>query len=75
MINTVTFNPSLKYVIQIENMVLGRINRTKKENIYTGGKGNNVAVILSNLGLDNRALGFKAAFTGEAMEAKSREYG
>ena len=73
MIYTVTFNPSLDYVIQIENMELGRINRTKKENIYPGGKGNNVSVILSNLGLENRALGFKAGFTGEAMEEMLKE--
>ena len=75
MIYTVTFNPSLDYVIQIENMELGRINRTKKENIYPGGKGNNVSVILSNLGLENRALGFKAGFTGETMEEMLKEYG
>ena len=51
MIYTVTFNPSLDYVIQTEELVPGRINRTTHECIYPGGKGNNVSVILSNLGL------------------------
>ncbi|MEJ8734941.1 MULTISPECIES: 1-phosphofructokinase [Mediterraneibacter] len=75
MIYTVTFNPSLDYVVQIDNMELGQINRTKKENIYPGGKGNNVSVILSNLGLESRALGFKAGFTGKVMDDMLRAYG
>ena len=68
MIYTVTFNPSLDYVIQTEELVPGRINRTTHECIYPGGKGNNVSVILSNLGLKSKALGFVAGFTGEALE-------
>lgn len=75
MIYTVTFNPSLDYVVQIEDMALGQINRAKKENIYPGGKGNNVSVILSNLGFQTEALGFKAGFTGMAMERMLEEYG
>ncbi|KMZ53485.1 1-phosphofructokinase [Dorea sp. D27] len=68
MIYTVTFNPSLDYVIRTEKLTPGEINRTTGEHIYPGGKGNNVSVILSNLGLKSRALGFVAGFTGDALE-------
>lgn len=75
MIYTVTFNPSLDYVVQVEDFVADGVNRTKSEHIYPGGKGNNVAVILSILGCRCKALGFKAGFTGEAMERMLKEYG
>lgn len=75
MIYTVTFNPSLDYVIQVEKLVPGEINRTTHEAVYPGGKGNNVSVILSNLGHQSKALGFTAGFTGEALEKMLNEYG
>lgn len=75
MIYTVTFNPCLDYVVQIDHMALGDINRTKKEDIFPGGKGVNVSVILSNLGLPNKALGFVAGFTGTQLENSIRAYG
>lgn len=75
MIYTVTFNPSLDYVVQMEHFKGDGVNRTSEEHIYPGGKGNNVAVIASNLGMKSRALGFKAGFTGDAMEQMLREYG
>lgn len=75
MIYTVTFNPSLDYVIQVDDFQADRVNRTSTENVYPGGKGNNVAVIAANLGQKTRALGFKAGFTGEAMEQMLRDYG
>ncbi len=67
MIYTVTFNPSLDYVIGAEKLEPGKINRTTRENIYPGGKGNNVSVVLSNLGHKSKALGFVSGFTGEAL--------
>lgn len=75
MIYTVTFNPSLDYVIQLDKLVPGKINRTTHEAVYPGGKGNNVSVILSNLGHSSKALGFTAGFTGEALENMLREFG
>lgn len=75
MIYTVTFNPSLDYVVQVAHFQNNTVNRTSSENVYAGGKGNNVAVILSQLGLPSRALGFRAGFTGIAMEQMLREYG
>lgn len=75
MIYTVTFNPSLDYVVQTDELIPGRVNRTTEEHIYPGGKGNNVSVILSNLGHKTKALGFKAGFTGEQMERMLESYG
>ena len=64
MIYTVTFNPSLDYVIGAEKLEPGKINRTTRENIYPGGKGNNVSVVLSNLGHKSKALGFVSGLPG-----------
>ena len=75
MIYTVTFNPSLDYVVQVEHFQGDAVNRTSEEHVYRGGKGNNVAVIASNLGMKSRALGFKAGFTGAAMEQMLQEFG
>lgn len=75
MIYTVTFNPSLDYVIGIEQLIPGEINRTTHENIYPGGKGVNVSVLLSNLGHKSKALGFVAGFTGKHLEEMLDDFG
>jgi 1-phosphofructokinase len=67
MIYTVTFNPSLDYVVSIDEFKAGAVNRTQDERIYPGGKGINVSVVLKNLGIDNVALGFTAGFTGNHL--------
>lgn len=68
MIYTVTLNPALDYVMQVEKIRYDDINRSTSEAIYYGGKGINVSVILSRLGLENVALGFVAGFTGDRLE-------
>ena len=75
MIYTVTFNPSLDYVVQVEHFQGDAVNRTSEEHVYPGGKGNNVAVIASNLGKKSRALGFKTGFSCTAMEKVLQEFG
>lgn len=75
MIYTLTFNPSLDYVIGLDNLSPGHINRTTYEHIYPGGKGINVSVILSNLGCENKALGFIAGFTGDELEKRIQALG
>lgn len=70
MICTVTFNPALDYVVRVDNMRLGGINRTTSEHIFPGGKGINVSIVLGNLGHTSRALGFVAGFTGVELEAR-----
>ena len=68
MIYTVTFNPALDYVMQVDSMVLGQVNRSTCENVYIGGKGINVSVVLRELGHESIALGYTAGFTGKAIE-------
>lgn len=75
MIYTVTFNPSLDYVVRLEQFETGKVNRARSEQLYPGGKGNNVCVVLSNLGHSGRALGFRAGFTGEQMKNMLEDYG
>lgn len=68
MIFTVTFNPSLDYIVRVDEMRLGTINRTNYEQLLPGGKGINVSIVLGNLGHSSRALGFSAGVTGVALE-------
>ena len=68
MIFTVTFNPSLDYIVRVDEMRLGTINRTNYEQLLPGGKGINVSIILGNFGHPSRALGFSAGVTGVALE-------
>lgn len=75
MIYTVTFNPSLDYIVSVENFRLGLTNRTDSELILPGGKGLNVSKVLGNLGVDNTALGFVAGFTGEEIVRRTEEMG
>ena len=75
MIYTVTFNPALDYVVKVDNFCTGGINRVYQENVFFGGKGINVSVVLKELGLTSTALGFTAGFTGEAIENGLKEQG
>lgn len=75
MIYTVTFNPALDYVVHAENIITGGINRLHGEQIFPGGKGINVSLVLAQLGVRSRALGFTAGFTGEEIERSLRSAG
>lgn len=75
MIYTVTFNPSLDYIVSVEHLALGAVNRTDKEIINPGGKGINVSIVLRNLGCDSTALGFCAGFTGREIVRLMEEQG
>jgi 1-phosphofructokinase len=67
MIYTVTLNPSLDYIAFTDTINLGKTNRTKNEYIVPGGKGINISILLSRLGLATTALGFAGGFTGEKL--------
>ncbi len=67
MIYTVTFNPSLDYIVSVPDFQLGLTNRTAFELLLPGGKGINVSTVLMNLGIQNTALGFVAGFTGDEI--------
>ena len=75
MIYTITFNPALDYISQVEKFEIGKINRTKTEKILPGGKGLNVSTVLKNLGIESTALGFIAGFTGEELKRSIEEKG
>lgn len=75
MIYTVTFNPSLDYIVSVDDFQLGLTNRTSSELLLPGGKGINVSVILKNLGIESTALGFVAGFTGAEITRKVEEMG
>ena len=68
MVYTVTFNPAIDYVVHTGEMKLGATNRSEREEMYFGGKGINVSIVLRELGIESKALGFTAGFTGEAIE-------
>lgn len=74
-IYTVTFNPAVDYVVQTDEISVGGVNRSKSEKIYFGGKGINVSMVLSELGVKSKALGFVAGFTGDAIEKGVAEKG
>ena len=75
MIYTVTFNPSLDYIVSVENFKLGLTNRTSSELLLPGGKGINVSTVLMNLGIESTALGFIAGFTGDEVVRRLEQMG
>lgn len=75
MIYTVTFNPALDYVVSIDNIEFGKTNRTKKEELFVGGKGINVSIVLKNLDEQSKCLGFCGGFVGKEIERVLTEYG
>lgn len=75
MIYTVTLNPSLDYVVAVDNFQTGKTNRTTSEQILPGGKGLNVSTVLNRLGVPNTAFGFIAGFTGEKIRTEIQNTG
>ena len=75
MIYTVTFNPAIDYIAEINNLKKNDINRTISEKILAGGKGINVSVVLKNLGIESIALGFIGGFTGQEIKRRIEDVG
>ena len=75
MVYTVTFNPSLDYIVSVDDFKLGLTNRTSSELMLPGGKGINVSTVLMNLGIENTALGFTAGFVGKEIIRRLHEMG
>lgn len=75
MIYTVTFNPAIDYVVNVNNFRTEQLNRTDEEEIFPGGKGINVSIVLKNMGISNIALGFLSGFTGKMIEQMLAETG
>lgn len=72
MVYTVTLNPAVDYVVELDNLKMGDINRTSNEKIFFGGKGINVSIVLQRLGIETTAMGIIAGFTGKALENSLR---
>lgn len=75
MIYTVTLNPAVDYVIKLNEIKKGAVNRTFDEHIHIGGKGVNVSLVLKRLGVDSVASGFTAGYTGQLIEGELRKNG
>lgn len=75
MIYTVTLNPSIDYVINMDQLLEGTVNRVSTEHFYAGGKGINVSQILNQHDVENVALGFVSGFTGEFIKQSLQEKG
>lgn len=75
MIYTMTFNPALDYIVKVDDFKIGNVNRTSYEEIYVGGKGINVSIVLKNLDISNKALGYIAGFTGDEIQQRLNDYG
>jgi len=75
MINTITLNPSLDYIVKVDSFKVDSLNRIEEERIYAGGKGINVSIVLKNLGVENTALGYVAGFTGDEILRQIENHG
>lgn len=75
MIYTVTLNPSLDYIIHVNDFKENTINRVDKEEIYIGGKGINVSTVLNNNAIKSICLGFVGGFTGIHIEDELKKEG
>ncbi len=75
MVYTVTFNPAIDYVVHTDELQVDCVNRSHSEEVYFGGKGINVSIVLSELDIKSKALGFVAGFTGKAIERGVQDKG
>lgn len=75
MIYSITLNPSIDYIIHVDSFTEGNLNRATKEYINVGGKGIMVSKLLTNIGIENTALGFLGGFTGRYIQEWFDEVG
>lgn len=73
MIYTITLNPSVDYIVEVEQLNIGGLSRMKRDLKLPGGKGINVSRVLNQLGAENTALGFLGGFTGRYVKDKLQE--
>lgn len=73
MIYTITLNPSIDYILEIDEFLDGETNRSKSEEKIPGGKGIMVSKVLKNLDVDSINLGFLGGFTGNFIREKLNE--
>lgn len=75
MIYTVTLNPSIDYIVRLDKVLIGSVNRMDSDDKFAGGKGINVSRVLKRLGIENTATGFIGGFTGKFITDTLEEEG
>ena len=75
MIYTVTLNPSIDYIVRLDKVLIGSVNRMDSDDKFAGGKGINVSRVLKRLGIENTATGFIGGFTGKFITDTLKEEG
>ena len=68
MIYTMTLNPSIDYIVRVDALEIGSVNRMNSDAKFPGGKGINVSRILKRIDAKSTALGFLGGFTGKFIE-------
>ncbi|AME08849.1 MULTISPECIES: 1-phosphofructokinase family hexose kinase [Gemella] len=72
---TITLNPAVDMLVSAENFELGKLNRTKEAQYVVGGKGINISMLLNNVNVETKALGFVAGFTGYFIKSELDKLG
>ena len=69
MIYTITFNPSLDYYVYLDQeLTEGNILKAKNTSIRAGGKGVNISIVLSQMGIQSKAILFLGGGIGELID-------
>ncbi|MFV0439971.1 MAG: 1-phosphofructokinase family hexose kinase [Lachnospirales bacterium] len=69
-IYTVTFNPSVDYVVRCKSDIVGGVNELTETDFFVGGKGINVSKALRNFSYNSTAFGFLGGFTGDFIRSQ-----
>lgn len=75
MIYTVTFNPSIDYIMFADDLELNGLNRATETFKFAGGKGINVSRVLQTLNVPSTALGFAGGFPGQFIDDTLKKAG
>lgn len=70
MIYTISLNPSLDRVIEVEELIYDDVNRIEAEKKSAGGKGVDVSRVIKELGGQSIALGFAGGYNGFELEGR-----
>ena len=70
MITSVSLNPSIDRVLTVESFMPGGLNRVVAKSDVAAGKGVNVALTVSGLGLDSECIGFMYQDGGPLFEKR-----
>ena len=75
MIATVTLNPALDVILEVNNLKLDQYNKVYNAQVTSGGKGINVSKAVRGCGRETIALGFLGGGRGRTIEEELRGLG